>query len=377
MSSLRVMRFNPILIASGICLLVSVSVISSCKKSEDDPAADFDKGPMLQNIGNNIIIPNYQSLSVAVFKMDSAAAVFNATPTEATLTDLKVFYKNAYKAWQYCSVYEFGPALTVHLRSNVNTYPATVSQINSNVSSGSYNLEATINISAKGFPTIDYLLYGVAADNASTVLKYTTDTDAAKRKQYLADVCANLKTKVESTYNGWLSSNGNYIGDFISRTGTDAGSSLSDLVNQFIIDYENLKNFKTGIPLGIQSGGTAFPEKVEAYYSGISTELALIQLKASRDLYLGKSNAGVDGEGFDNFLKQVGDAELDANIQDQYSLAISKLELVSDPLSDAITNTPAVVNTAYVAIQQQVVLIKRQMSASMNVRLTFSDDDGD
>ncbi|MBC7485291.1 MAG: imelysin family protein [Cytophagaceae bacterium] len=371
------MRLNYVLTGVGVCLLGLMAVVSSCKKSEDDPAADFDKGPLLQNVGNNIIIPNYQTLSLAVNKMDSAAMAFNAAPTVAALSDLRDFYKKAYRAWQYCSPYEFGPALTVHLRSNVNTYPASASQITSNVSSGSYNLEAAINISAKGFPALDYLLYGVAADEAGTVLKYTTDADAAKRKQYLADVSTNLKTNVTSTLNGWLPGNGNYINDFISNAGTDAGSSLSDLVNQFIIDYENLKNYKTGIPLGIQSGGTAFPEKVEAYYSGISSELALVQLKASRDLYLGKSNAGVDGVGFDDFLKQMGYSELDGNIQSQYTLAISKLEWVSDPLSYAITNTPAVVNTAYVAIQQQVTLIKRQMSTAMNVRLTFTDGDGD
>lgn len=372
------MKFNQVLIASGLCLLVLMGAISSCKKTEDDPAAAYNETPLLQNVGNNLIIPSYQSLSVAVNKMDSAITVFNTTPTETTLTNLQELFKDAYRAWQYCSPYEFGPALTVHLRDHANTYPTTVSQINANISSAtSYNLDASINIPAKGFPAIDYLLYGVAADNANRVLMYTTDTDAAKRKQYLANVSANLKTKVTTTLNGWLPGNGNYINDFIASTGTDAGSSLSALVNQFIIDYENLKNYKTGIPLGIQSGGTAFPEKVEAYYSGISSELALIQLKASRDLYLGKSSAGVDGEGFDNFLKQIGDGALNNQIQDQYALAISKLELVPDPLSLTISNSPAVVNAAYVAIQQQVTLIKRQMSSAMNVHLTFSDDDGD
>ncbi|MDB5256646.1 MAG: hypothetical protein JWM14_1341 [Chitinophagaceae bacterium] len=370
------MKFNPVLIASGVCLLVSMAVISSCKKPDEDPTASFDQTPLLQNIGNNIIIPNYQTLSVAVNKLDSATTAFNAAPTETSLSNLQVLFKDAYRAWQYSAIYDFGPSAAVYLKSNVNTFPVTVSQVTSNVTSGSYNLDAAVNLSAKGFPAVDYLLYGVAADNASRVLEYTTTTNFAKRKQYLADVVTDIKTRVTSTLNGWLPSGGNYINQFVSSTGTDAGSSLSLVVNQFIQDYDNGKYYKVFIPLGTQ-GVPSYPEKTEAYYSGISAELVILTTNASQELYLGKSRAGVDGIGFDDYLDQIGESTLNNSIKAQYTSALTIWATVGDPLSATIGSNPALVNSAYTELQKQIPMIKRQMTSAMGVLVAFGDDDGD
>jgi predicted lipoprotein len=371
------MKFNHALIVVGVGLLSLVSVVSSCKKPDEDPAASYDTAPMLTNVGNNIIIPSYQKFVNSINSLDSAIAVFNATPSSTTLTNLQTVYKDACRAWQYCSLFEFGPAKTQSMTFLiVNTFPTDKVQIENNVTSGSYNLAAGVNSAAIGLPALDYLLFGI--DNTTLLTQFTTGANADHRRQLLVDLTTDIKTRATNTLNQWLPSGGNYIGDFVSNTGTDAASSISLLLNAYITDYELLKNKKLALPIT-----THLPEIVEGYYCGISSELALTQMKVSRDLYLGKAGA-VDGKGFEDILiqidarRQLDGKPLDSLIKAQYNVAINALQAVPDPLSTAVSSSSAALTTASAEAQKLVPLIKRETAASMGILLNVDDEnDGD
>jgi predicted lipoprotein len=360
-------------------LLLCLSPGCKPKKTEDEKA-DVDKKAMLSNIGNNIIIPNYKALKVAIDKLDSATTAFNLNPDNTNLTNLQNLFKEAYRIWQTCSPFDLGPAETEYLRVNMNTFPTDTTLINSNISAGGYDINSIANWKAKGLPGVDYLLYGTGADNNEILLQYTTDADAAKRKTYLAVLTADMKTKVTTVVNAWLSTEGNYINTFINADGTDIGSSLGLLVNQLNYDLEIIKNFKVGTPLGKQTLGVFHPEKTEGYYSGISVELALLQLQTIEDIFLGRSNQG-NGFGFDDYLDQIGaqynGGSLSTTIKNQFTSAITKLQLVPDPLSSSIQNNTTAVDAAYVELQKLVVLLKTDMPSEMGILITYVDNDGD
>ncbi len=369
-----------IIIGTSILLLS----FFSCKKEKDkepEPELEFDRKAMLENIGNTIIIPAYQALNNKVIALDSLATVFTVTPDLASLTGLQNAFKDACLAWQHVSVFEFGPAEQALLRTNTNTFPTDTVQIANNVNSGSYNLSTVSNIDAKGLPALDYLLFGIGTDNTAILDKYTSDANAIKRKMYLHDITNEIKTNVNTVYTGWISGGGNYIATFVSAMGTDVGSSLGYLVNQLNYDFETLKNYKIGIPLGKKTLGTPLPEKTEAHYSGISVQLAVEQLKALEDVYLGRNLQGADGSGIDDYLvhlkSQYNSGQLSDAIKAQLTMAASKLQVVPDPLSQTILNNAPVVDAAYVELQKQVVLFKTDMPSALGVLITYQDNDGD
>jgi predicted lipoprotein len=356
----------------------------SCKKEKDkepEPESDFDRKAMLENIGNMIIIPGYENLNNKVVQLDSAVVVFNASPDLSNLSALQNAFKGAYMAWQKVSVFEFGPAEQALLRTNTNTFPTDTAQIITNVNSGSYNLSLVSNIDAKGFPAIDYLLFGIGSDNVAILNKYVADAGAAERKTYLHDVVNEIKLNVNNVYNGWKASGGNYISTFVSAMGTDVGSSIGYLVNQLNYDFESLKNYKIGIPLGKKTLGTPLPEKTEAHYSGISVQLASAHLKAIEGIYLGRKYDETDGAGLDEYLvylkSQYNSGLLSDAIKNQLSTAATKLDAVPDPLSETILNNAAVVDAAYMELQKQVVLFKTDMPSALGVLITYQDNDGD
>jgi predicted lipoprotein len=366
------------IISLALIAIAMFAVVQSCKKSgssnnTNNNGSSFDRKEMLTNISTNIIIPAYTAYEQAAANLDIQVGVFNTTPNADNLTALQAAFKIAYQQWQAVSVFEIGPANQIELRVNTNTYPADVTQINSNITSKTYNPGLLANLAAKGLPAIDYLLFGTGVDNAGILTQYTTGPDAAYSKTYLAALSAELKTNAITVLAAW---NGSYKTTFINADGTDVGSSVGQLTNQLIYDYETLKNYEIGIPAGIQSMGTTYPQKVQAYYSKMSVQLVLLHLKAIQNIYM-----GADGSGFDDYLVKVNakynGGSLNSAIIAQFASATTKLQALTDPLSANIQNNNTAVLASYTELQKLTVFLKTDMTSSLGILITYGDNDGD
>lgn len=336
---------------------------------------------MLRNIGEHLILPAYSDLKISIDSLHYFNNQFIADPSLPNLANVQTLFRQAYSRFQWVAAFEFGPADKELIRANFNTFPCDTVQINGKIAAGDFNFSTVADLDAKGFPAIDFLLYGSQYNNDAIIAKFTTDANAANRRSYLNALVNELKSKTDALNNAWSPAGGNYINTFINNTGADVGSSLGLLVNQLNYDFETLKNYKVGIPLGKKTLGTPLPEKVEACYSQISVALAVQQIKAIENLYLGRSKQGVDGLGLDDYLihlkSQYNGGWLSDAIKSQLSLAIQKLQSVPDPLSQTIISTPSIVDAAYIELQKQVVLFKTDMPSSLGVLITYQDNDGD
>lgn len=365
------------IILVALTLIAGFVIMQSCKKSGADSGSNnnsFDRKGLLSNVSTNIILPAYTSFQTSVNTFNAAIVAFNAAPDATKLTAAQNAFIALYKQWQWTSLYDFGPASQANFRVNINTFPTDVTQINANIASGTYNPNLLANLAAKGLPALDYLLFGVGADNNAILVQYTTDSQPANRKTYLATLTTEVKTRTDAIVSAW---NGSYKATFLSADGTDVGSSLGQMVNQLVYDEEILKNFEIGIPAGVQSMGTTYPTKVEAYYSKISLQLALQHLQAMQNLYLGK-----DGLGLDDYVAKVNAKYSDGRllndaIKAQFVIAQTKLQALSDPLSDNITTNNAAVVAAYTELQKLTVMLKTDMTSSLGILITFVDNDGD
>lgn len=347
-------------------------------------ATTFDQLSLLSNIGNNIIVPTYQTLATEATNLDNSANDFTNNPSINTLTTLRNSLKTAWTTWQMAMIFEFGPAETEELRSYMNNYPVFVTRLNDAVTSGSYDLSSQTHSYTRGFPTVEYLLYGTGTTDSDIINQYTTDAEANNRKQFLKDVTALIKQKANAVHDAWKATGANYLNTFTSTEGVANGKPLSNLVNQLNQSYELVKNNKLGTPISAKQGYVPLlPKNVEAYYSRQSLELAIAALQASKKVFLGISN-GSDGVGLDNYLAasaaKKGSEDLHTVIETQYDLAITSLtDLQPSSLYDAINNNIAGVKAAYAAAQNQVVNTKTDLPSALCISITYIDnvDDGD
>lgn len=360
--------------------MVWTATLAGCSSDngDSDTASDFDRQAMLTNYADNLIIPGYQKLHEASAEMTTAVNEFAAAPSAATLATARQKYRQANLAWQQVSIYAFGPADEQMLRTNLNVFPTSTSQIENNIASGSYDLGASANLPAKGFPALDYLLFGQPTE-ADVVAQFTSAAHAANRRKYLQDITTLIQQHAAGTYNSWAT--GNYSTTFKQSAGTAVGSAIGNLVNQLNSDIDITKRYKVGIPAGKFTAGTARPTEAEAYYSRTSLELLLQNLKAEKAVFLGLSANGTNGLGLDDYLDhgnaKSGSMPLSDAIEQQFNLVIAAAEATNAPMAEAVTTNQAAVNKVYDEFQKLIVLTKTDMPSKLGVTITYSDNDGD
>jgi predicted lipoprotein len=356
--------------------LLFILCFDSCKPRAGDPCAfEFDQTTMLSNIGNNIITPAYDLLKQEVDALDAATTTFLSNRSLGALDTLQTAWWSAQEAWQKAMIYEFGPADVQQLRSSLNNFPVFVTRLEAAVQSGTYNLAIDSFAYTRGFPALDYLLYGVGVNNNDILVKYDTDANAANRRQYLQDVVTQIKTKVDLVHSEWAG----YKTSFASTTGVATGSPVALLVNEFNHNYEFFKNNKLGTPVGAKNSYIPAADKTEAYYSRRSLDLMRISVRAMQELFEGKGGIGL--------YEYVAAANVDKDgillqdlIKDQFTTIINGLDaLPGASLYDAIQNNFNDLKTIYGNAQNMVVYLKTDMPSVLCVSITYVDntDDGD
>lgn len=367
----------------GLLLLFlgMILFLFSCKdEKNNNNNTDLDQTALLENYADNLIIPSYQVLKEKVDSLNTVTDAFAQNPDLQKLEVLQRTFRSTYRNWQNAELYEFGPAANVLLRSSFNTFPTDTFSINQNIASGNYNLDAASNIDAVGLPALDYLLFGVRPDNNAIVAYYSDSNNGSNRLTYFQDLVSEIKTKSSAVLQEWEV---NYRDAFVQNTGTDIGSSLSLLVNQFNFEYELIKNPKIGIPLGVKSLDQEQPGRVEALYSGVSIELALENMDNIIRVFKGESlNTAQSGTGLENYLDDLGakyseDQLLSEAILNQFDNARTAISAIPEPLKEAVQNNKSLVQSAYDEIQKAVVLIKTDMTSAMGIQITYQDNDGD
>ena len=338
----------------------------SCKKEEDDSSsAAFDKGAMLTNIADNTILPALADYQAKVTELKSAFDAFETDASSANFDLLREKWQAAYLAYQTVKMYDFGPFRNYGYKGATGTFPTDTAVVESNISSGTYNLASAGNTVAIGFSALDYLLYNPDAFTRLSETGYKT---------YTKDVIYKLSDETTAVVSAWSS----YRSTFVSSTGTETTSSFSELVNEFNRDYELAKTAKLGIPIGIQSFGIQLPEYIEAPYSGISLDLLRANIASIHRLYKGKShNGSSNGSGFDDYLIHLEKSALNTTINNTFDQIITKIDTFQGTLEEEMQSNPSELEALYNLIQSQVVNLKTDMTSSFGVLITYQDNDGD
>lgn len=371
---------------TGGVFIFTMFLTAACGEDDGGPSDkdNFDQKGFLTHIGGALILPAYLDLSEATAELDAAIAAFGESPTSETLAAARSALLDARLSFQHSTPYQFGPAETLGLASDLNVFPVDKLKIERNIESGSYNLEALSNNDAKGFPALGYLLYGENKSEEELITGFLADSN---RLVYLLDVAGLTKATALEVYQAWSPEAGNYLAEFTSddALGADAGSSLGKLVNALNLSFErNTRDAKIGIPAGIRSLGIIIPEATEAYYAGYSTQLATANIEAFQMLFFGKTKEGADGLGLDDYLEAreakttSGTSQpLSEAIKGQFEIVFNALNQLEDPLSEQIVTNNEPVQQAFGQMQQLTVLLKTDMASALGVVISYQDNDGD
>ncbi|MFT6638710.1 MAG: hypothetical protein ACJAYP_001296 [Flavobacterium sp.] len=364
-----------------IGLITIVFACSSEDGSSSSSGDNYNRTALLTNWVDNIIIPRYENLQGKVSTLKTAISIFNATPNQTNLDALRTTWLESYKAYQYVGFFNIGKAEEINFFSKSNVYPTNASGIDTNISSGTYDFQLLSQYSKQGFPALDYMINGLAETDVEIINFYTTNTYAANYKQYLTDLITALESDINAILNDW---NGGYRATFIASNGNSVSSSTNRMVNSFVKYFEkDIRAGKIGIPAGVYSSGTTFPDKTEAYYKNDFSKILLNEaVKGAKDFFNGKYfSSATEGESLKsylNFLNTVRDGQnLSSIINNQFTTINSTNALLNDSFETQISSNNTAMLNSFDALQQNVVYFKLDMMQAFNITVDYVDADGD
>ncbi len=367
-------------------LLVSTVLISSCssdsEKTVTEPDHNKDRQAVLINLADNVIIPAYGNFKVKFDVMFAKSEAFTAKPDVTTLTEFRQAWVEAYTEWQKVELFDFGPGAKKVIRGYYNIYPTNVRGIEQNIADPTSSLEITSSYDRQGFPALDYLLNGTGKTDTEIVANYTGASGAPKLA-YIKRINTHMQTLLTEVIADW---NGSYRTDFTTKTGTDIGSPMGELVNGYVLHYERyIRSGKFGIPSGAMLNGVVAPEKVEAFYKkDISRTLAQTAHQAAVDFFNGKGvKSGENGPSLKSYLDGLGAKEtastkmLSEIINTQFTAGKSKIDALKPNLYQEVSENNQAMKDVYTELQKAVRMLKVDMTSAMSITITYTDNDGD
>ena len=376
--------FKSIIMYKKLVLVFFVSLLLvRCGGSDDDSSNDgevkpvaYDRGKMLVHWADKIIIPAHNAFKLTLTDLDTSTKTFVVSPDQSNLDDLRSKWLLSYKSWQHIEMFDIGKSEEIYFKSKMNVYPIDKTWLDNNIEKGTYDLENANNYSSQGFPAIDYMLYGIGADDTAILNKYTANNSFTN---YLTDLVNKMVSTTDLVINDWT----NYRATFVGSTDNTASSSVNKLTNDFIYYYEKgLRANKVGIPAGVFSGAP-LKGNVEAFYKkDVSKDLLLEAMDASIKFFNGTSYDGVSsGPSLKSYLTHLnstkGGATLSSLVATKLETAKSQINSLSNNFVSQIESDNNKMLTAYDAIQAVVVLLKVDMLQAFNINVDYTDADGD
>lgn len=362
-------------------LLLFVFACSDKDEQTTKQTNNYDRTVLLTNWANNIIVPSYTNYQSKIQLMVTDMTSFTTTPNITNLQTVRASWLEAYKAYQYITMFNFGKAEEIYLKETTNTYPTNTSGIESNISTGTYNLSLLSQFDKQGFPAIDYLINGLGASDAAIVGFYTTNSNATNYKEYVKVLADRLKASINLVVTDW---NSGYKASYIANNGTSVSSSVNKTTNNFVKNLEkDIRTGKLGIPAGIFSSGVLYANKVEGFYKNDVSKILLNEaIKASQDFFIGKHfGMNMTGESLKSYLDFLNavrsNQKLSDIINNQFTPIYAANNALNNSFSMQVTTDNSKMLAAYDALQQNVVYTKLDMMQALNISIDYVDGDGD
>ena len=358
------------------CLAI---MLVGCEPDGGSDGTGFDRAAYLTQTADELIVPSYEEFAEDASNLyETFASLETGEVLPEDVAVLRDQLRTAYTSWQLAQLFDFGPATTRALLVTTNTFPTDTLEIAADCLKETWTggLPATLNSS--GLPALDWLLFNGDALQVASAFN-DGQQGVLGHAMRLSEF---MRAESQAVLDGW---NNGYRDEFVASTGTEAGSSMGELLNAFNRVYEgNIRKQKLGLPNGIMTfSQTPQPSLVEAPYAATwSVDLIVEGLRACAQVYFGDdANGSTQNLGLDDYLKSLGNVEFGEGLHEDISaqLASAQTALLSleDPLAEYVVNQQAASFEVYAELQALVVLWKVDMMSSLGVLITYQDNDGD
>ena len=335
----------------------------------------FDRGTILLNYSENIIIPRYTIFKSSMDNLKNSIDTFKSTPSSDNFDLLQNNWIDAYKKWQYVEMFNISKAEEIMYNLKMNTYPVSKERIDNNIDAEKTDLSNPNDWSAQGFPGLDYMIHGIAENKDAVIELYSSNSKYGDYLSTLGNLMSDITNSVVEDWNS-------YKDTFNTSIENTATSAFNMMVNDFVFYFEKgLRTNKIGIPAG-RFSSLPLPEKIEAYYyskngfGNLSKTLVLEARQAATEFFTGSNSEGIKGPSYSTYLDYL-ETEIGPTVETKLEEAKVRLDNLQDNFITQIADNNTLMLLAFDALQTIVVNLKTDMLSNFNIAVDYTDADGD
>lgn len=366
------MHNKPLKIAAVLFLLLGAVI--ACKETDDTGTGEtFKRGLLLEQIGNEFILPAFDRFEKSVNALSVALNTFASAPDATHLLAAQTAWEAAFMDFQAVRGFTFGPGeqdLIGDLNENLGTWPIDTAKVQQRIGASDLVMN-DFRRDTRGLLALEYLLFEPHA------LSRFQASSSNLRMDYLLALNQDIQNWAQTQKAAWLG----YIPSFIVDESKAAGSSTSELYNHWLQNFEGIKNFKLALPAGLRVGQTqAEPRLVESAYAHLSIRSIKVHLQHIERLWYGNGLDGSAGIGFDDYLEKVeGGQALKLETIKQWEAIHTEMAKFqeSEDLAVLVIQDPQKVSDLLMELQKMTHFLKSDLSSLLGISITYSSGDGD
>jgi predicted lipoprotein len=352
---------------STFIILALAIGLTSC--SDNDPVTDDPNNGqtelytnVLTNVADKVITETYIQLAANASVLNAKAQLLTVGD-EAALETAKEAWVNTRSPWEKSEGFLYGPVETNGIDPAIDSWPVDVNAINNTLQSGDPITSSVLesNNEARGFHTLEYLLWGLEGDKSASEL-------TTREIEYIMATSQNLLEKTEQLANSWAASGGDYAINFreagqASSIYSSQETALMEMAEGMQAIADEVANGKIETPLNGNNGGPK-PQAEESRFSNNSKLDFADNIRSIQNVYLGQYN-GSQGPGISAIIA-TNNPTLDATLKTAISDAILAIENIPGTFTDAIVNNRAAVENAQNKVLAVLEIIQNQVLPALS-----------
>lgn len=336
-----------ILVLSSALLLTACGGSSSSSTSSQADACDdlasstFNCSTMLNDLVEQGVRPLVSDLKTQLSQLNSATITYCADiSNSANLTTAKDAWLTTMVTIEQLQAMEFGPSANTDtgLKSFYSWQEASPLNIDLEIATNTQSSAGLSSINnRKELTAIEYILFSPGTiTNTASANQDMQDWIAASsgnatqiqndRCDYAKLVTANLASKATEFETSW----NNYA--LASEAGTKQAAANIATDAMFFADKQ-IKDAKVKAALPQATAEVFDASKLESQFANVSKEHLINNLKGLKRIFTANEN----GQGIDDYLVAVNEADLATLMISQIDAAISNLEAIEGTLNAAVT----------------------------------------
>ena len=326
-------------------------VISQVQDDLGPALSPYNASQLLRDEAEAIFVA-YEELDSVAYDMLTAITTFTSSLTLDNLTAAQTAWRAARIPWEQSEAFLFGPVSDDNRDPKLDSWPVNTVDIESVVASDSPIVIDNLDDTAKGFHTIEYLLFRDGTDQGGDPVAVLAAFMAdARRGGYLLAAAQSFVGETEGLSTSWDPNGGNFVDELAlagqgSTTFTSQQAALQELVNGMIGIADELANAKIAVPLADQSN-----TEEESRFSDNSRRDFIDNIRSINNVYEGRFDQ-TDGTsmGVTDFVFNQ-DPALDARVRTAIRDALAAVIAIPETFGNSITVSPATVQAAVDTVQ--------------------------